>query len=275
MRIGNNMNVIKSRMKNPKLLWVLIVWFFMLDVFLAKYRAIAMTMGIKDSLAILPDVQNNFYFNKIVLLGGMCFFSDVPYMAGEELYVVLRIGKEKWAHRNCYYILLSGILLSALLTLLSILVILPAVNLKNEWGAMYQTLSLSEIASDIDINSNAMNEFTPYELMLHIFLIDALAFAFMGMLLYTLSLFISKVFAYTIVVLIVFLQSIFGKMGLMLDNFLPFSWISTSHWRFGYDKHSPDLIYIYTAFCMLLFLLAVVSEWKIKRMDWQSREEHR
>ncbi len=275
MRIGNNMNVIKSRMKNPKLLWVLIVWFFMLDVFLAKYRAIAMTMGIKDSLAILPHVQNNFYFNKIVLLGGMCFFSDVPYMAGEELYVVLRIGKEKWAHRNCYYILLSGILLSALLTLLSILVILPAVNLKNEWGAMYQTLSLSEIASDIDINSNAMNEFTPYELMLHIFLIDALAFAFMGMLLYTLSLFISKVFAYTIVVLIVFLQSIFGKMGLMLDNFLPFSWISTSHWRFGYDKHSPDLIYIYTAFCMLLFLLAVVSEWKIKRMDWQSREEHR
>ena len=229
MRIGNNMNVIKSRMKNPKLLWVLIVWFFMLDVFLAKYRAIAMTMGIKDSLAILPHVQNNFYFNKIVLLGGMCFFSDVPYMAGEELYVVLRIGKEKWAHRNCYYILLSGILLSALLTLLSILVILPAVNLKNEWGAMYQTLSLSEIASDIDINSNAMNEFTPYELMLHIFLIDALAFAFMGMLLYTLSLFISKVFAYTIVVLIVFLQSIFGKMGLMLDNFLPFSWISTSH----------------------------------------------
>mgnify|MGYP004508492883 CR=1 FL=1 len=275
MRIGNNMNVIKSRMKNPKLLWVLIVWLFMLDVFLAKYRAIAMTMGIKDSLAILPHVQNNFYFNKIVLLGGMCFFSDVPFMAGEELYVVLRIGKEKWAHRNCYYILLSGILLSALLTLLSILVILPAVNLKNEWGAMYQTLSLSEIASDIDINSNAMNEFTPYELMLHIFLIDALAFAFMGMLLYTLSLFISKVFAYTIVVLIVFLQSIFGKMGLMLDNFLPFSWISTSHWRFGYDKHSPDLIYIYTAFCMLLFLLAVVSEWKIKRMDWQSREEHR
>lgn len=155
------------------------------------------------------------------------------------------------------------------------MVILPAANSKNEWGAMYQTLSLSEIASDIDINSNAMNEFTPYELMLHIFLIDALAFAFMGMLLYTLSLFISKVFAYTIVVLIVFLQSIFGKMGLMLDNFLPFSWISTSHWRFGYDKHSPDLIYIYTAFCMLLFLLAVVSEWKIKRMDWQSREEHR
>jgi len=26
---------------------------------------------------------------------------------------------------------------------------------------------------------------------------------------------------------------------------------------------------------MLLFLLAVISEWKIKRMDWVSKEEHR
>ena len=71
------------------------------------------------------------------------------------------------------------------------------------------------------------------------------------------------------------MQSVFGKMGLVLDNFLPFSWISASHWRFGYDRRRPDLIYIYTAFCMLLFLLAVISEWKIKRMDWVSKEEHR
>ena len=275
MRIGNNGDVVKNRIKNPKLLLVLIVWFFMLDVFLSKYRAAAVAMGIKDSLAILPHVQNNFYFNKIVLLGGMCFFSDVPFMAGEELYVVLRIGKEKWARRNCYYILLSGILLSALLTLLSILVIFPAVSLKNEWGAMYQTFSLSGMSGGVNINSNAMNEFTPYELMMHIFFIDALAFAFMGMLLYTLSLFISKVSAYAIVVLIVFLQSVFGKMGLVFDNFLPFSWIATTHWRFGYDNRRPDLIYIYTAFCMLLFLLAVISEWRVKRMDWQSKEEHR
>lgn len=122
---------------------------------------------------------------------------------------------------------------------------------------------------------SAMSYYSPYALMLNIFLIDALTFAFMGMLLYTLSLFVSKIWSYVIVVVLIFLQSVFGKMGLVLDNFLPFSWISASHWRFGYDRHRPDLIYIYTAFCMLLFLLAVISEWKIKRMDWVSKEEHR
>ena len=159
--------------------------------------------------------------------------------------------------------------------MLSLLTILPAISLKNEWGTLYQTFAFSGTAGCVIINASAMSYYSPYTLMLNIFLIDALTFAFMGMLLYTLSLFVSKIWSYVIVVVLIFLQSVFGKMGLVLDNFLPFSWISASHWRFGYDRRRPDLIYIYTAFCMLLLLLAVISEWKIKRMDWVSKEEHR
>lgn len=236
-----------------------IFWYLIADA--------AMTLGLKDSFAILPHVQNDFYFNKIMLLGGMIFFADIPFMSGEELYVVLKIGKEKWSQINCCYIVLSGVLLSTLLTVLSLLTILPAISLKNEWGTLYQTFAFSGTAGCVLINASAMSYYSPYALMLNIFLIDALTFAFMGMLLYTLSLFVSKIWSYVIVVVLIFLQSVFGKMGLVLDNFLPFSWISASHWRFGYDRHRPDLIYIYTAFCMLLFLLAVISEWKIKRMD--------
>ena len=244
-----------------------IFWYLIADA--------AMTLGLKDSFAILPHVQNDFYFNKIMLLGGMIFFADIPFMSGEELYVVLKIGKEKWSQINCCYIVLSGVLLSTLLTVLSLLTILPAISLKNEWGTLYQTFAFSGTAGCVLINASAMSYYSPYALMLNIFLIDALTFAFMVMLLYTLSLFVSKIWSYVIVVVLIFLQSVFGKMGLVLDNFLPFSWISASHWRFGYDRHRPDLIYIYTAFCMLLFLLAVISEWKIKRMDWVSKEEHR
>lgn len=244
-----------------------IFWYLIADA--------AMTLGLKDSFAILPHVQNDFYFNKIMLLGGMIFFADIPFMSGEELYVVLKIGKEKWSQINCCYIVLSGVLLSTLLTVLSLLTILPAISLKNEWGTLYQTFAFSGTAGCVIINASAMSYYSPYALMLNIFLIDALTFAFMGMLLYTLSLFVSKIWSYVIVVVLIFLQSVFGKMGLVLDNFLPFSWISASHWRFGYDRRRPDLIYIYTAFCMLLFLLAVISEWKIIRMDWVSKEEHR
>ena len=97
-----------------------IFWYLIADA--------AMTLGLKDSFAILPHVQNDFYFNKIMLLGGMIFFADIPFMSGEELYVVLKIGKEKWSQINCCYIVLSGILLSTLLTVLSLLTILPAIS---------------------------------------------------------------------------------------------------------------------------------------------------
>ena len=167
---------------------------------MADYRSMAMTLGLKDSFAILPHVQNDFYFNKIMLLGGMIFFADIPFMSGEELYVVLKIGKEKWSQINCCYIVLSGVLLSTLLTVLSLLTILPAISLKNEWGTLYQTFAFSGTAGCVLINASAMSYYSPYALMLNIFLIDALTFAFMGMLLYTLSLFVSKIWSYVFVV---------------------------------------------------------------------------
>ena len=86
-------------------------------------------------------------FNKSMLLGGMIFFADIPFMSGEELYVVLKIGKEKWSQINCCYIVLSGVLLSTLLTVLSLLTILPAISLKNEWGTLYQTFDFDAKSS--------------------------------------------------------------------------------------------------------------------------------
>lgn len=109
---ANKLGIIKYRIKNVKIFLIAIIWLFILDVYLADYRSMAMTLGLKDSFAILPHVQNDFYFNKIMLLGGMIFFADIPFMSGEELYVVLKIGKEKWSQINCCYIVLSGVLLA-------------------------------------------------------------------------------------------------------------------------------------------------------------------
>ncbi|MFR0957142.1 MAG: hypothetical protein ACLSFA_15905 [Roseburia inulinivorans] len=71
---ANKLGIIKYRIKNVKIFLIAIIWLFILDVYLADYRSMAMTLGLKDSFAILPHVQNDFYFNKIMLLGGMIFF---------------------------------------------------------------------------------------------------------------------------------------------------------------------------------------------------------
>ena len=75
--------------------------------------------------------------------------------------------------------------------------------------------AFSGTAGCVLINASAMSYYSPYALMLNIFLIDALTFAFMGMLLYTLSLFVSKIWSYVIVVVLTFFAICFGKMGLV------------------------------------------------------------
>ena len=63
---ANKLGIIKYRIKNVKIFLIAIIWLFILDVYLADYRSMAMTLGLKDSFAILPHVQNDFYFNKIM-----------------------------------------------------------------------------------------------------------------------------------------------------------------------------------------------------------------
>ena len=58
---ANKLGIIKYRIKNVKIFLIAIIWLFILDVYLADYRSMAMTLGLKDSFAILPHVQNDFY----------------------------------------------------------------------------------------------------------------------------------------------------------------------------------------------------------------------
>ncbi len=263
-----------NRFWSVRTLTLLMVWIFMLDMSLYPYRSSAMALQLKDAACVLPHLQNDFYFDKIMLLSAACFFSNVPFMNQDEMYVVLRTGKTKWGYRNIGYICVCGLLLSAILTILSILIALPAINFSNEWGSLFQSFAVNR-QGGLMINQQAMSEYTPYLLQFHIFLIDTLAFILIGMILYTVSLFLPRIWAYAMIVVMVFLPSFIGKAGIGKDIFSPFSWIETIHWRFGYDNDKPDLIYIYTAYLFLIFLLAVMSQIRLRGSDWMDRESNK
>lgn len=74
-------------------LTLLIIWGFMVDDMLRLYRNLAMELNVKDSFAILPFIQNDDFFMKVVLLSVLCFYSNAPFMERNELYFVQRIGK--------------------------------------------------------------------------------------------------------------------------------------------------------------------------------------
>lgn len=274
MNVRSMVHLVKKHIVSVRMLTLLLIWVFMMDQYLAPYRDAAMQLEQKDAAAILPHIQNDFYFNKIMLLAVACFFSKVPFMEQSELYAVIRLGKEKWGMRNIICIFLDGIALSITLTLISIIMIAPATNLSNEWGSLFRTFAISGVGG-IEFSNQILVRFSPYLLQVHILLIDAFAFSLLGMILYTISLYLPRIYAYSVVVIMIFLPSIAGKVGIQIDNFSPFSWLEIRHWRMGNDNSKPDLIYIYTAYGLLLLLLALVSQHRIRKTDWMIKEGNR
>lgn len=117
MNLQSKIQNLYCRMKSMRFLTLLIIWGFMVDDMLRLYRNLAMELNVKDSFAILPFIQNDDFFMKVVLLSVLCFYSNAPFMERNELYFVQRIGKKRWGSRNIFYIFGSSILLAVILVL--------------------------------------------------------------------------------------------------------------------------------------------------------------
>lgn len=205
----------------------------------------------------------------------ICFFSDIPFMQRDEMYCLARLGRKKWGYSNLIVIACSGVILSLLLFLLSILQVLPVGRLQNDWGSVFHSFAVwkNDLALGLEINYAAMYAYTPFQLAVRVLIVDALAFTFLGMLLYTVSLCFSRMAAYAAAVIVVFLPSIIAKFPqYSLLSYSPFSWIEPANWRYEGNLDCPDMVYICIGFLLLIFLLAVVAQGRIKKVDWKEKE---
>lgn len=275
MRPGFILERLRRSVFSIRMLLVLIIWFFMMDLYLSGYREYVMSLGEKDTIVILPFLQNGFYFTKTILLGSICFFSDIPFMQRDEMYCLARLGRKKWGYSNLIVIACSGVILSLLLFLLSILQVLPVGRLQNDWGSVFHSFAVwkNDLALGLEINYAAMYAYTPFQLAVRVLIVDAPAFTFLGMLLYTVSLCFSRMAAYAAAVIVVFLPSIIAKFPqYSLLSYSPFSWIEPANWRYEGNLDCPDMVYICIGFLLLIFLLAVVAQGRIKKVDWKEKE---
>ena len=278
MSIKSMMVQLKKRIFSIKMIVLLVIWIFMMDISLSGFRSSAMTLGEKDVAVVLPFLQNGFYFMKTILLGALCFYSDVPFMQQDEMYYIARMGRGRWGLRNIVVILLNSFLLSLSLFAISVLGILPVARFSGGWGSIYKTFSAlpQTMGNNLQINYAIIYKYTPAELTIHIILIDTLAFAFMAMVLYAVSLCASRMAAYAIAVILVFMPSIIGKFPQYnLHGISPFSWMQTIYWRNGNNLNNPDMVYIYTGYLLLIFIFAVLAQNRIRKIDWKALEDNR
>ena len=104
MNIRANLDNFIHRICSLRSVTLFVTWICMLDIELGVFREEASALGVKDTFVILPFVQTDMYFSKVILLGVLCFFSNAPFMDKSEMYVISRIGRKRWGMRNIQYI---------------------------------------------------------------------------------------------------------------------------------------------------------------------------
>lgn len=273
MTVKSNLQNFLRRIISVRSLTLLLIWIYMLDLDLKSYREAAMALEIKDTFAILPFVQADGYLTKVILMSVVCFFSNAPFMSRGEMPVILRIGRERWGKRNIAYIFASGAVLALLLVILSVVLILPTVCISNAWGGLYKTFAFKDEELAFGILDGILNTYTPAAVMGFTFLVDTLAFATIGMLVYACSLYVPRIYGFFVTGLIVFLPTMENVLPFSIRYFSPFSWIEPDKWRYGTALDNPNMTYIITAFLFINFILILLAQRGIYKVEWNSRDE--
>lgn len=248
---------------------------FILDVWLAGPKELIAQMGESVSIHMLAFLQNNFIFVKILLLGVLYFYSNAPFTEKSQLFVVMRIGKERWGRRNVLYILGSALVIAVFLTGCSMIMLLSCGTFETVWGSMDKTLALTSASESFyfGMDYGIMKTFAPLELEIYTFFINWFTFAILGMFLYAGCLMGTKAVAYAVSVILIFSPDMIGYIQPRQVYYNPIAWIQSKNWRLSYDVSRPDVFYILVAQLLVIFLLVLFSQWRMSRFQWKQYDE--
>ena len=71
----------------------------------------------------------------------MLLFCDVPSMDGQAPFVLIRVGKRDWILGQILYVVILAFFYTLWNMLCSVLVLVPNIVLKNEWGSVFRTIA--------------------------------------------------------------------------------------------------------------------------------------
>ena len=253
-----------------RMLTVVVMFFFTIDMFLKPVREYAVSIGETISPAILYIMLADAYIGKIIMLAVIYFFSNIPFMERQEQYFYFRYGRSGFCIRNLLYIIISGAVLAMLLWGLCIVDIAVCIDGSWEWDRITRTLALTNaglrIGAVFSVPYRILENYTPLALCGYGFCCLALCISFIGMLMYACCILVGKAAAIFAAGLCVFLPIILIRASEKTVYLMPAAWASCENWRIGYNASLPDLTYIFAGYGFLLVALSTICWWKSGKM---------
>lgn len=88
----------------------------------------------------------------IVTLGAMLLYGDAPFIDLEQPYIVLRAGRKTWVWGQILYLAVASFLYTIFTFLMTLLLLLPKLELQFDWGKVIGTLVQTTTGSEFGIS---------------------------------------------------------------------------------------------------------------------------
>lgn len=196
-------------------------------------------------------------------------FSDAPFVDRHMPFLVIRAGRRNWVIGQLIYIIVAAFVYTAFIFLISVLVLIPNVQLSADWGIILKTLaSNSGIAPSVTIfpDERILSMFSTVEAALISFGLFWLVAIFIGVLIFCFNIVIGKMSGLVATGVFIFMSFFSINQGrFLLGDWIsylsPISWMSMSFFDWGYTGtfSSPSITYAVLSLLAAITLMGVVS----------------
>lgn len=134
-----------------------------------KFKSLAVISGEKCAPWILPHIFMNYDASVLFfLLGIVMMFSNMPFVEPGTNSFIIRSGRKNWFWGSVLYLAIQSLLYVLIISLLSVMFLLPEVKWITSWGKLIGTLAQTNYgskASLVQLNYGLITKFTPWYVM--------------------------------------------------------------------------------------------------------------
>lgn len=277
--LRSGMQNFKKWQENPRIYALFLIFFCLMLTVLSPFNGLAGRFQTRNTIWFLPflvsDCLMGFYF----LMGYVLLFCDAPFIDKLQPYVIVRIGKVKWAVGQIFYIMMASLVFVTMIQLMIIIALLPTLSFSNEWGNILYTVSqigFSGFYPQIDIRYSIINTYSPVIATLLTALMLWLEGIFLGTLMFFANMRLGRTvgtgtgcfFAMMFLMIKSFIQNI-----PLLWKITPTIWMEIADLTMQSVGRHPGLSYGITMLVILIVVLSISAVITIKRKPIEVLEQ--
>lgn len=264
-------NNIKKWAVNPRVYLVVVLLLAYFHSRIAPIYNFCVQYDTKISPFLFPYFLSDDHVVLMVTLAAMLLFCDAPFIDSEQPYILLRSGRKKWVLGQFAYIATAAAIFTLVLYALTLLLLLPQLELGTAWGKVIGTLVQTNTGTaagvTVPFDRYIFFGYTPIAAtLLSLFLCFSVVF-FMGALMFYVNLRVNRMVGTIACALLVLWQVVVRKTNTFFICFSPVSWMKLAQIDMNGTTVYPSLAYVLIALYGMIAVLVVLSVLRIRRTN--------